>query len=75
LNNFFDSHGVPFAGNNGEILPLWKRIIPAIDVFLFNRAAQQNMHLTSGIRRGFRGGFWLRVSSALKHFTSPPTGR
>jgi len=37
--------------------------------------AQQSMHLTSGSLRGLWASFWLRVSSALKHFTSPPTGR
>lgn len=37
--------------------------------------AQQNMHLTSGSLRGLWASFWLRASSALKHFTSPPTGR
>ena len=37
--------------------------------------AQQNMHLTSGSLRGLWASFWLRVLSALKHFTTPPTGR
>lgn len=37
--------------------------------------AQQNMHLTSGSLRDLWASFWLRASSALKHFTSPPTGR
>lgn len=39
------------------------------------RNAQQSMHLTSGSLRDLLASFWLRVSSALKHFTSPPTGR
>jgi len=48
LNKFFDSHGVPFAGNDGKILPLHKRIIPALDVFFFNRsAAEHRVHLTA----------------------------
>jgi len=38
-------------------------------------AAQQSMHLTSGSLRDLWASFWLRVLSALKHFTSPPTGR
>lgn len=42
---------------------------------LKRKSAQQNMHLTSWSLRGLLASFWLRVSSALKHFTSPPTGR
>jgi hypothetical protein len=39
------------------------------------KSAQQSMHLTSGSLRGLWASFWLRVSSAFKHFTTPPTGR
>jgi len=55
LNKFFDSHGVPFAGNDGKILPLYKRIIPALDVFLFNRSAAEH-----GVHRTLRLWAWLK---------------
>lgn len=37
------------------------------------RAAQQSMRPTSGIRRGLLAWFWLLVLSALKHLSTPPT--
>jgi len=42
-------------------------------VLVYNDTAQQSMHPTSGSLRGLLASLWLRVLSALKHFTSPPT--
>jgi hypothetical protein len=37
LNNFFDSHGVPFAGNNARHgVPLSNRIIPAMGWYSYS---------------------------------------
>lgn len=36
-------------------------------------AVEQSLHPTSGIRRGLLASLWLRVLSARKHFTIPPT--
>jgi hypothetical protein len=44
-----------------------------VTAFVQRNAAQQSMHPTSGSLRGLLAWLWLRVLSALKHFTSPPT--
>lgn len=45
----------------------------ANQVIALRATAQQGAHPTSGSLRGLWASFWLRASSALKHFTSPPT--
>ncbi len=63
MNKFLDNHHVPFAGSDGKILPLRKRIAPALDVFLFNRAAAER-----GVQRILRLWTWLKyiVYSGLR---------
>ncbi len=40
-----------------------------------DKAVEQSMHPTIGILRDLLARFWLRVLSAIKHFTSPPTSK
>jgi hypothetical protein len=54
---------------------MWLFVCPRCGGSCVLESAQQNMHLTSGSLRGLWASFWIRVSSALKHFTSPPAGR
>lgn len=52
-----------------------KEFIGLIESMNADCAAQRRAHPTSGSLRGLWSWLWLRASSALKHFTSPPTRR
>ena len=58
---------------DGDCLAPEKLNADVVDMLGKYLSAQHGLHPTSGSLRGLWASFLLRVSSALKHFTSPPT--
>lgn len=81
MNYYKETPPLEFIGDmydimkNGDCLSPEKLNADVVDMLGKYLSAQQNMQLTSGSLRDLWASFLLRVSSALKHFTSPPTGR
>lgn len=81
MNYYKDTPPLEFIGDvydimkDGDCLSPEKLNADVVDMLGKYLSAQQNMHLTSGSLRDLWASFWLRASSALKHFTSPPAGR
>ena len=63
VNNFVFNPDVAFEDLQSLCLGLAAKL----------ETAQQSAHPTSGSLRDLWSWLWLRASSALKHFTSPPT--
>lgn len=54
FKSFLDKH-TAFANGRGEIIPTYKRIVPLVDGFLFQRSAAEQ-----GVQRTLRLWAWLK---------------